>query len=121
MKMDQAPIRILLIEDEPAQAWLIRDYLSSDTGQISCCLDCAECLHDGLERLAGGEIEALLLDLGLPDSVGIETFKKVKERFPELPVVVLTGLDDEKLGSQLVQEGAQDYLTKGQVSGTLLS
>ena len=118
--MESAPVKILLIEDEPAQAWLIQNYLSSAVGQIQFEVDCTECLSNGLERLAERDIEALLLDLGLPDSAGIDTFKKVEKSFPDLPIVVLTGLEDESLGLQLVQEGAQDYLTKGQVTSTLL-
>jgi PAS domain S-box-containing protein len=73
-----------------------------------------------VERLAKGGIDAVLLDLGLPDSQGISTFVKLHHQFPRTPIVVLTGLTDEELGLQAVREGAQDYLIKGKVDSQWL-
>ena len=113
------PMRVLLVDDEPAQAWLVAEYLrAAAPGTVT--LETAETLTDGLGRLAATGHDALLLDLCLPDCLGVETYRRVAERFPLLPVVVLTSLEDEDLGSQLVQMGAQDYLVKGQIGGPML-
>ena len=63
----------------------------------------------------------ILLDLGLPDSDGLDTLRAMRRRAADTPVVVLTGNDDERLGLAAIQEGAQDYVVKGQIPGTLLS
>lgn len=117
--MNKPPLRVLLIDDEPAQAWLVREYLQPHHDRIAE-LECAESLSEGLQRLERGDIQVLLLDLSLPDSLGTETFTKVHARHPQLPVVVMTSLEDEELGSQLMQLGAQDYLVKGQINGLML-
>ena len=78
-------------------------------------------LSEGLERLAGGEVDLVLLDLGLPDSRGLDTFFRAYAHAPEVPFVLLTGLDDETLALTAVRQGAQDYLVKGATdAGTLL-
>jgi DNA-binding NarL/FixJ family response regulator len=115
-------IRVLLIDDEPAQAWLVQAHLNSastKTGKEIMMVS-AESLNEGFERLAQNDIDILLLDLSLPDSFGASTFAKVRARFPELPTVVLTNLEDEEMGIGLVQSGAQDYLVKGQISDLIL-
>jgi PAS domain S-box-containing protein len=115
-------IRVLLIDDEPAQIWLVQAHLSSATTKTGkeITLLSAESLKEGFERLAQNDIDILLLDLSLPDSFGAATFAKVRARFPELPTVVLTNLEDEEMGIGLVQSGAQDYLVKGQISDLIL-
>jgi FixJ family two-component response regulator len=71
--------------------------------------------------VSGSErVEVVLLDLGLPDSQGLETLRKVYAQVSEMPIVVLTGLNDEMVGVQAINEGAQDYLIKGQVDTQLL-
>jgi len=83
-------------------------------------LVCADRLSTGLEHLSEGGIDIVLLDLSLPDSQGLDTFARVYAQAPQVPIVVLTGLDDETLAVKAVQEGAQDYLIKGQVEINLL-
>ena len=83
-------------------------------------LECEERLTAGLERLARGGVDVLLLDLSLPETQGLDTLRRVRSQAPGVPVVVLTGSDDEELGNRAVQSGAQDYLIKGQVDGPLL-
>jgi diguanylate cyclase (GGDEF)-like protein len=78
-------------------------------------------LAAALTLLREETFDAVLLDLNLPDSNGLETFRRLHQEAPHLPVVVLTGLTDESLGGQAVQEGAQDYLVKGQADGHLLA
>jgi len=117
-EMSKLPIDILLVEDNPGDARLIKEFLGEVTG-ATFQLEWAESLSDGLERLEG--IDAILLDLSLPDSVGLDTFKIMRSKAPAIPIIVLTGNDDDALALEAVQEGAQDYLMKGQVSSQLLA
>ena len=112
-------IRVLLIEDNPGDSRLIREMVV-DAGDSFVQLECADRLGTGLERLAAGDIDGLLLDLSLPDSQGLETFSTAYARAPGVATIVLTGLDDEELAVKAVRAGAQDYLVKGQVDGNLL-
>ena len=117
------PIKVLLIDDEPAQAWLVQEHLRTVSEKSGKAIDLVhtESLSEGFARLAGdGDIDVLLLDLSLPDSLGLETLTKAHSKFPSLPIVVLTSLEDEELGIRLVQGGAQDYLVKGQADGLIL-
>lgn len=120
--MHTPPMKVLLVDDEPAQVWLVSEHLrsvSEKSGKAIAIIH-SESLQEGLLTLASNEIDVVLLDLSLPDSIGLDTLTKARTRFPSLPIVVLTSLDDEELGIQLVQGGAQDYLVKGQVDGLLL-
>jgi len=117
--MNDKAIKVLLIEDNPGDVCLIREMLAEVRG-VRFDLECADRLSTGLERLAEGGIDVILLDLGLPDSLGFDTFTTVYAQAPEAPIIVLTGLDDEALAVQAVRAGAQDYLVKGQVDGDLL-
>jgi signal transduction histidine kinase len=110
---------VLLIEDNPGDARLIQEMLREARG-TRFRLECADGLTAGLERLARGGVELILLDLSLPESQGLGTFVRVHTQVPGLPVVVLTGSNDEELGNRAVQAGAQDYLIKGQVDGQLM-
>jgi len=117
--MTDRHVKVLLIEDNPGDVRLIREMLS-EASTVSFDLECAGRLSTGLERLATGGTDVVLLDLGLPDSWGWETFTRVHAQAPEVPIVVLTGLDDATLTVKAVREGAQDYLVKKQLYGDLL-
>ncbi len=117
--MNTSPIKVLLIDDDPIQVQAIQNLLAA-AGSQRFELNTAGSLPAGLERLAAGGFDVVLLDLGLPDSSGLETFTRLHPRFPDLPVVVFTALEDEELGLELVQAGVQDYLVKGKVSSLLL-
>jgi two-component system NtrC family sensor kinase len=119
MEVDGEKIRILLIEDNPGDARLIRELLSAEEG-ASFFLEHADRLSTGLARLAQGNIDVILLDLSLPDSHGLEGLNKICAQVPKVPVVVLSGLSDEAVAINAVQEGAQDYLVKGSVDSALL-
>jgi signal transduction histidine kinase len=112
---------ILLIEDNPVDALLIKEILAEV--KLKCELIITERLSDGLDWLAQteGTIDAILLDLNLADSQGIETFIRLQEKVPHLPIVIMTNIDDETVGMDAVKKGAQDYLIKGQVTGSLLA
>ena len=111
--------KVLLIEDNPGDARLIREYLADPAG-ASFELEHTDTLAKGLARLALGGIDLVLLDLSLPDSPMGETFKSAKAAAPDVPIIVMSGLDDEKHAIATVQEGAQDYLVKAYVDTRLL-
>lgn len=110
---------VLLIEDNKGDARLLEEMLF-DVGESAFKLIWADTLLTGLKYLKRGGVHLVLLDLGLPDSEGFETFRKIHGTVPDLPIIVMTGLNDEKMAVDAVREGAQDYLVKGQVDGNLL-
>jgi PAS domain S-box-containing protein len=117
--MSDKPLQILLIEDSPGDARLIQEFLS-EIRNTPYVLECADRLSEGLELLAVRDVDLVLLDLSLPDSRGFDTFSRVHAQAPDLPIVVVTGLDDEMLAVQAVQASAQDYLLKGEINSGLL-
>ncbi|HWF61176.1 MAG TPA: PAS domain S-box protein [Nitrospira sp.] len=113
-------MRILLIEDNPGDVRLLRERLAEgDTGRFE--LTHVDRLSAGLERLVETSFDVVLLDLSLPDSHGPDTVFRIRATSDRMPIVVLTGVEDEMLGLQLIQSGVQDYLVKGQVTGPLLT
>ncbi len=112
-------IKVLLIEDNPGDARLIKEMLAEEKG-VLFYLEWKDNLSEGLKRLAEGGIDVVLLDLMLPDSRGFNTFIKTQAQAPLIPIVVMTGLDDETLAVRAVRKGAQDYLVKGRVDSNLL-
>lgn len=117
--MESKRVKVLLIEDNPGDARLIQEMLK-ETGNMQFELVHVERLSEGLKHLSNNAYDILLLDLGLPDSQGLDTLNEVYLKKPDEPIVVLTGLTDEMVGVQAVQNGAQDYLIKGQVDNKLL-
>jgi PAS domain S-box-containing protein len=115
--MVQKTIQVLLVEDNPGDALLIREILSEMT-TIEFDLVHVERLSDAQAQLQTRVFDVVLLDLLLPDSQGLETFLQLHQQIAHIPIVVLTGLNDATLAIQAVQAGAQDYLLKGQVSGS---
>jgi two-component system cell cycle response regulator len=109
--MNGSGIEILLIEDDAADEMLIRNSLALPS-RPTLRLDCEERLGTGLKRLSEREYDAVLLDLTLPDDPGLEAYLRVREVFPDLPVLVLTQPGGEGLGSKAVDLGAIDALTK---------
>jgi signal transduction histidine kinase len=116
------PINVLLVEDNPADARLVkealRDATSAATGTSAAFrFEWVNCLSDGLRHLSAGDTDVALLDLSLPDARDLEALLRVRAHVPAVPVVVLTGIDDEELALRAVREGAQDYFVKGQFDG----
>lgn len=116
----QNRFRILLIEDNPGDVQLVEGILSEEKTSTFELSHVAERISAGLALIDSEPIDLILLDLSLPDSSGIDTFRRVREHAPHLPIIVLSGMDDEQLSLQTLHEGAQDYLTKGKFDHRLL-
>jgi response regulator RpfG family c-di-GMP phosphodiesterase len=113
-------LRVLVVEDNQADVDLIREALS-DTKFVNFQIDSVSRLSEALARLKNTGIDLILLDLGLPDSQGLETFRRLLEAKPHIPVIILTGNDNEDMAVAAVREGAQNYLIKGLPWGRLLA
>ena len=112
-------VKVLLIEDNQGDVRLTREMLAeARAGTFDP--ECADRFSTGIERLAQGGIDVVLLDLGLPDGQGLDTLTRAQAHSPQVPIIVLTGFDDETRGVEAVRRGAQDYLVKGQVDSNLL-
>jgi len=111
-------LRILLIEDNPGDARLIREMLAE--GGIGTDLQVSDRLAAGLDFCKTGQVDLVLLDLSLPDSHGLETVDRLKKECGDAPLVVLTGVDDDRLALESLQRGAQDYLAKGRIEADIL-
>jgi sigma-B regulation protein RsbU (phosphoserine phosphatase) len=117
--MKSQRVRILLIEDDPDDVWVMRSLLG-DRWDGPFELVQVDLLSAGLARCANDSFDVVLLDLTLPDSRGLETFFAMHAHASDVPIVVLTGYDDEITAMKAVQAGAEDYLVKGQVNDNLL-
>ena len=117
--MKDKSINLLLLEDNPGDARLIRELLADTDDRFN--LQCVDLLSKGLKCLVSQNIDAVLLDLGLPDSQGLNTIESVRATKASIPIIVLTGLDDESVAIEAVRRGAQDYLIKGSITGSMLS
>src|ERR1017187_894944 len=104
-------INVLIIEDNPGDARLVQEALKG-ASDPTYRVEWVDSLSMGLARLADGGIDAVLLDLGLPDSQGLAALPPIRDLAPDVPVVVLSGAEDEQLAMEAVREGAQDYLVK---------
>ena len=112
-------IKILLFEDNPGDAGLIEEMVN-DSANYSYELKIAETMEEGMDLLKVDSYNLILLDLGLPDSDGINTFLNVQRENSAVPIIILTGLNNDNIGVEAVKMGAQDYLTKGMVDPDLL-
>lgn len=112
-------LRVLLVEDNPAEAHLIRDVLARAKG-YRFRVEHVQRLQAALERLRERELDAILLDLFLPDGGGLPLFREVHDRAPDVPIVILTNMQDEEVAATAVRQGAQDYLLKRELDAGLL-
>jgi K+-sensing histidine kinase KdpD len=125
--MNRNIIKVLLIEDNELDARLIREYLKdasryeeNEASSIIFDLTMKNSLSSGLEFLGTKDVDAVLLDLNLPDSFGLDTFFNIYKKKPKIPILILTGLCDREIAVKAVREGAGDYLVKGEVDDRLL-
>ncbi len=112
-------VHLLVVEDDPQAVALIREMLNSRRARFE--VEATGTIKEALDGLTATKYDAILLDLSLPDSEGIQSFRTIQAKDPDVPVLVLTGHSDEDMAILAVQEGAQDYLIKGRVDGSLLS
>jgi len=117
--MAENRINILLVEDDPEDVWVMRNLLG-DRWDAPFQLAHVELLSAAIERCAEQRFDVVLLDLSLPDSRGLETFFAMHAHAGDVPIVVLSGHDDQQSAVKAVQAGAQDYLVKGQVNDNVL-
>ncbi len=106
--------KVLLVEDNPGDTRLLREMFSEDSS-LNVDLTFVSCMADAERHLAAHPVDVVLLDLGLPDAQGLAAIRRTRVAASGVPLVVLTGMDDEVLAAQSLQEGAQDYLIKGQI------
>jgi sigma-B regulation protein RsbU (phosphoserine phosphatase) len=116
--MNRGHANVLLIEDNPGDADLVRLRLIESQSEVQ--VKCVPRLSDALASLEEAEPTLVLLDLDLPDSHGAETFRRIMQKSPNVPVVILSGRDDEELAIQAVQQGVQDYLVKSDLTSKQL-
>ena len=112
-------MRILLVEDNPGDVRLLREMFSTERSGSYEITHFAR-LGLALNHLAKGGVDIVLLDLGLPDGDGLETVRRVRRLAPQIPLIVLTGRDDDAAVAEAMREGAQDYLVKGQIENRAL-
>ena len=112
-------LRLLIVEDDIVDRKLL-ERLLAQSSLSACEVRHANTLGAALDLLKDLSFDVVLLDLGLPDSQGMESVNRLQSRAPYLPIIVLSGLDDERTATQAVQIGVQDYLIKGQVDASLL-
>jgi diguanylate cyclase (GGDEF)-like protein len=118
--LGQKTVHVLLIEDDPVSAGVLEAQLAADfTTRYEPVLEGS--LAAGLERLRNGHFDVVVLDLLLPDARGLDSLRQVIEVGHDLPIVVLTSLDDEEVAAKALQQGAQDYLVKGEIHGRLMA
>ncbi len=118
--MIERTLKVLFIEDNPGDILLVEEMLHS-TGERRIELLSTNRISTAREMMKSREVDALLLDLGLPDVNGLETLEKIHRIFPDLPIVVLSSLEDEEMAVSALQIGAQDFLVKGTINGHLLT
>lgn len=119
--MEQKELRILLIEDDPDDALIVREMLDEREFRGTIIdLTVASSLSRGMEILLENQVDIVLLDLGLPDSLGLSSIEDILACRPDVPIVVMTGNEDETTGIEAVKKGAQDFIIKGHIESNLL-
>jgi len=111
-------LRVLLVEDNSADVLLLRECVAASPNPFR--VESVDSLEAALRRLALGGVDLVISDLSLPDSQGIDTFHRIHKAAPQVPIIVLSGYDDEALAEQTVREGAQDYLMKNELEQRIL-
>jgi two-component system, cell cycle response regulator len=119
--MDDKRLNVLLVEDDPDDVLLIQETLAEVDSILKVNIHAEETLEAGIDRLMKGDIDVVLLDLSLPDSQGLDTFMRIHAQANAVPIIILTGLNDENFALEAVRQGAQDYLVKGNVNAKMLA
>ena len=109
------PIKLLLVEDDQDDALLTTEILNKNNSK-EFYLTHKSSLSDAISELSREHFDEILLDLNLPDSQGVDTFRKIRSLTPDIPIVVLSGINDEEIATKAIHEGAQDYIVKEEFS-----
>ena len=109
-------LSVLLIEDSPSDAELLQAKLE-DVDDVSFQIEHASDLQSGIQSLNAKPCDAVILDLGLPDSFGLPTYETFRNKFPHVPVIILSGNDDRELATEALRKGADNYLLKDTANG----
>lgn len=117
--MSNAPLRILVVEDNLCDVRLLKEMFAAEPSSSYRLMHVPR-LAMALQQLSAGGVDIVLLDMGLPDGEGIESVRRVRAVAPHVPLVVLTGRDDDQLIAETIRQGAQDYLVKDQVENRAL-
>ena len=112
-------MNILIVDDDSGDVYFLRELLT-DTEAEAARLVHVETLATALQKVQEEQFDVILLDFFLPGSQGVESLCRLREHAPNVPIVFLTGLKDDDLGRQMLEDGAQGYLVKGQIEGTEL-
>ena len=113
-------LQVLVVEDRPAYSYLIQEMLTRHA-TMKCAVIAVTSLAAALDKMRGPPPDVILLDLGLPDSFGFQTYSRMRECAPVTPIVIMTALDDEELARRAVRQGAQDFLCKDDITPDLLA
>src|SRR6266478_10260495 len=116
----EKPIKVLLVEDSPVDSRLLQ-LLLGESRTLYFSWTCVTHLAEALAKLKQEQFDVVLSDLTLPDSQGFETFQALHAQAPTMPIIVLSGTDDETMAIKAVREGAQDYLVKGKADTAVLT
>ncbi|MHC4681944.1 MAG: response regulator, partial [Planctomycetota bacterium] len=119
--MDLEKIDILMVDDDPGASRLVKRILTGSRDLVDFAIQTAGTVAEGLARLKGHSFDLILLDLGLPDSDGLQTIDTVCQACPHIPIVVFTSYADEETGVQAIKRGASDYLVKGKFFRDMLA
>lgn len=110
-------LTVLLVEDNPSDAELIKEYIDEKTFIVIH----VKSLTEALSVLGKSDPDIIILDLGLPESTGIDTFRQFKKVVSKIPIVVVTGLDDPSVSMSAIREGAQDYIVKHDAQSEIIN
>ncbi|MGA2914938.1 MAG: response regulator [Sedimentisphaerales bacterium] len=114
MSQTDKSVNVLVVDDDELDRKLVDIVLTKAANLVKFKGDSAQTITESLEKLANNKYDVILLDLNLPDSRGMETVQRVFDAVPDIPIVVLTGLNDENMGLEAIRNGAEDYLIKGE-------
>ena len=112
-------MNILIVDDDSSDVYFLRELLTDAEAEATSLVH-VETLATALQRVQEEQFDVILLDFFLPGSQGVESLGRLREHAPDVPIVFLTGLKDDDLGRQMIEDGAQGYLVKGQIQGTEL-
>lgn len=115
------PVKILLIEDDQDDALMLEETLAGVDKAYDVKMQWVDSLEEGIDRINGGDFDLIFLDLSLPGTTGIDTFLTLRDQYPTMPIVILTGFTHDSFADEARQQGAHDYLVKGDIDGDTIT